>query len=479
MVRLYYLIFRKLTMLYDFIDINKNGGKPLYEQLYLCLKNAVANGTLRRGDKLPSIRKLSEDLSVSRTTVETAYGQLCAEGYIISRAKSGFFVEAEQDFDLPHADSMTTKNNSRAVTNTPVKYDFSSSSIDYRHIDIKFWKHCVKDVLDKHYIISSYGAAQGEEELRLALCDYSRSVRGVDAGADRIVIGAGTQPLLSVLLGLCGEYGKDVAIEKGFFPQGEQIFSDFGFTFTQLKADKNGIILDGVESRILFVNSSGSIRGSAPIPINKRHEIIRWAKNNNAIIIEDDFNGELRYTSKPVPALQGLDSDRVVYFGSFSKLLLPSVRIGYMVLPERLAEIYRQRSGSYNQTASKIEQLALAEYIRSGRMEKQLRKLRKVYGEKSNILLECLKNKFGSCAIIEVIETALCVRIKLKTPLTMEQLKKAAEENGIRLGKCREKNGLKYFYLSFSGLEDEKIPSAVECLWDSWEEARRAFNKEN
>ncbi len=455
-------------MLYDFLDIDKNSDILLYEQIYINIKTAINYGKLCRGDKLPSIRRLSEDLDVSRTTVEKAYDQLCAEGYINNLPKRGFFVEAEHYFN-DSSEKTNSEISSKKEHNKIYKYDFSSSSIDAQYIDIKFWKRCVKDILDKQYIISSYGLAQGEISLREALCDYSRNVREVSADQDKILVGAGTQTLLSVLLGICGEYGKVVAIEKGFFPQGEQIFSDFGFKFSPLKADKNGIILDSdIKSRILFVNSSGSIRGSSPIPINKRMEIIRWAKKNDAIIIEDDFNGELRYTSKPVPALQGLCSERVVYIGSFSKLLLPSVRISYMVLPERLAEIYSERSHNYNQTSSKIEQLALAEYIRSGRLERQLRKLRKVYAIKSKILLESLKEAFGDIAIIEVIETALCVRIKLDTPQTMEQLKKKAEDNEIKLGKCREKNGLKYFYLCFSGIETEKIPDAVRHLKNAW-----------
>lgn len=461
-------------MIYDFLEIDKRSKTKLYDQLYDKIKAAVISGSLKKGDRLPSIRRLSEDLAISRTTVESAYEQLCAEGYVINKPQKGFFVEADRNIDT----IVHTARKNPAVTESDtadinIKYDFSSTSIDPKYMDIKFWKRCVKDVLDKHYLMSSYGCAQGEIKLRQVLCDYSRSLRGVESDSDRIIIGAGTQTLLSVLLGLCKQYGNNVAIEKGFFPQGEQIFSDFGMTFTQLKADKNGIILDNtVKSRILFVNSSGSIRGSAPIPVNKRLEIIRWAEKNDAIIIEDDYNGELRYQSKPVPALQGMNSDRVVYIGSFSKLLLPSVRISYMVLPENLAAIYKSRRENYNQTASKVEQLAFAEYIRSGRLEKQLRKLRKIYSVKSSLLLGCLTNKFKDNAIIEVIETALCVRIKLKTFCDMNTLKDAAYASGIRLGKCREKNGLKYFYLCFSGISEEEIPAAVELLFAAWKDLK-------
>ena len=451
-------------MVYDFLNIDKNSKVLLYEQLYNNVKTAIKNGSIKKGDKLPSVRGLSSDLSVSRTTVETAYDQLCAEGYLTRRPKRGYFVEAEQpDADPPSEISYTAAQQ----VALPVRYDFSTASIDPGYTDIKFWQRCIKDVLDKPYVITSYGDPQGELALRQALCEYSRRVRGVKADPDRIVIGAGTQTRLSVLLGICSDYGFDAAMEKGFFPQGEQIFRDFRCSITSLSVDKSGIILDdSVRSRILFVNSSGSIRGSSPIPVNKRLEIIRWAQTRDAVIIEDDFNGELRCTSKPVPALQGMSPSRVVYIGSFSKLLLPSVRISYMVLPPSLAAIYRERSSNYNQTSSKAEQLALAHYISCGRLDRQLRRLRKIYSEKSMIMYDAVKREFPKDTVVEIIETALCVRIKLKLAVTLDTVKEKACGEGIRLGKCREKNGLKYFYLSFAGISAEKIPDAVKALAD-------------
>jgi len=458
-------------MLYELFDIDKNSSDLLYEQLYNEIIGAIKTEKLKKGDRIPSIRRLSEEMSISRTTVETAYEQLCAEGYIINVPRKGFFVEAEygtvntQNEYTPYINIGQSEN--RFLNS--FKYDFSSSGIDSKYIDIKFWKRCVKDVLDNHSAIASYGVPQGEPVLREALCEYSGRVRGVNACLETTMIGAGTQALLSVLLGLCKEYGKTIAVEKGVFPQGEQIFTDFGFSLCPLKADKNGIILDqSVDSRILFVNSSGSIRGSAPIPINKRMELIKWAEKNDSVIIEDDFNGELRYTSKPVPALQGMSSERVVYIGSFSKLLLPSVRISYMVMPDNLAKKYRERQHNYNQSSSKIEQLALAQYIKSGRLERQLRKLRKIYAIKSKLLWENLNKSFGENAVIDVIETALSVRLKLKSPISLSEMKRIAENNGIKLGKCYEKGEWKYFYLSFSGIEEDKITPAVELLKSIW-----------
>ena len=455
-------------MIYDFLEIDKGSNTLLYEQLYDKIIKAISEKKLVKGDKLPSIRNLSENLNISRTTVQTAYDQLCAEGYINNAPKKGYFIEA--DTEIISADTSKELSHSSIFTEKiPVRYDFSSSGIDPNYIDMKYWRRCVSEILTRQYEISAYGDPQGEPALREALCSYSKNVRGTNISPDRIIIGAGTQTLLSVLLGICTEYGKDAAIEKGFFPHGEQIFKDHGFSMTPLKADKNGIILDDtVKSRILFINSSGSIRGSAPLSINKRSEIIAWANSHDAIIIEDDYNGELRYTSKPIPALQGLCSDRVVYIGSFSKLLLPSVRISYMIIPEILTKQYELCRKYYNQTSSKIEQLALAEYINAGRLDKQLRKLRKIYAQKSDILSESIKTHFGQTVTIDIIETALCVRIKLRSDKSVDWHIGQALKNGIKLGKCREKNGLKYFYLSFSGISAENIDNAVIALINAW-----------
>ncbi len=456
-------------MLYDFLQVDKNDSTLLYEQLYRRVISAIENGELMHGDKLPSIRTLAGDLNVSRTTVETAYDQLCAEGYINNKPKKGFYVEAQINY--PQIQHRFKINDIGKELTYSINYDFSGSGLDPQYIDLKYWKRCIKDILDMPNIISSYGDPQGEASLREVLCNYAKNVRGVFTSPDNIVIGAGTQTLMSLLPGIFGEYGKDVFIEKGFFPQGEQILSDFGYTLHGLSADSSGIILNDTDiGQILLVNSSGSNRGSAPLPFNKRMEIINWAENNNAIIIEDDYNGELRYTSKPVPALQGMNTERVVYIGSFSKLLLPSVRISYMVLPDHLMQIYKLRSRNYNQTASKTEQLALAEYIRSGRLERQLRKLRKIYALKSELLLKSLKKLFSDNAVIEVIETALCVRLKLKTEIPLDTLRNAALNNGIVLGKCREKNNLKYIYLSFAGIPFDMIEEAAYTLFKTWKE---------
>ena len=178
-----------------------------------------------------------------------------------------------------------------------------------------------------------------------------------------------------------------IAIEEPGFRQAEQVFQDYGFPLRLVGGDQEGISmreLEASKASVLFVSPSNRMKARDAIPMSRRFEILNWAQQRGRLVIEDDYNGELRYSAKPIPALQSLsDGKRVAYLGSFSKLLLPSVRIGYLAMPEELAYPYWEKSAGYNQTASKIEQLALARYIQEGSLERQLRRLRKLYPRKA------------------------------------------------------------------------------------------------
>lgn len=452
-------------MTYDFIELQHNKPIPLYQQLYNSISGAIESGNLPQGTKLPSIRKLSEDLHLSRTTVESAYQQLCVEGFIVSRPQSGYFVHI----------NTSVMSKSKTVKSLPEKskpsehkilYNLGSDCIDSESADIKLWRSHIKDILKKQNIITSYGDAQGERELRNALSFYSYAVRGVESDEDSIVIGAGTQPLLYLLCGLMDGYGRSIALEKGGFSRAEQVFSDCGYDIVHIDDDIDGININELYKtniKILFVNPSGNLITGQPMRMNKRYELLKWAEETESIIIEDDYNGELRYSSRPIPALQGTDSGRVVYIGSFSKLLLPSVRIGYMVLPPSLLEIYRKKAHLYNQTASKIEQLALAQYIHNGQLDRQLRRLRKIYGEKCSVLTESLKNHFGKNAAITLYENTLCVTITLKN--TGIDIAENAEKRGVRVTHINSDDKEKYILkLGFAGIPLSDIESAVRTL---------------
>lgn len=449
-------------MIYDFIDIHKTGRNPVYLQIYENVKTAIENGSLKKDSRLPSIRKLSSDLQISKTTVENAYNQLCVEGYIKNYPQKGYFVEAQLNIVKKYPPRIN-----RALTETSVKkyeYDFGSRSIE-NSSSITEWKKAVKNILNKDYLLHSYGEPQGESALRDALEKYSFSVRGVNAGAENIVIGGGTQPLLYILCGLLGT-GKTAAVDKGMYVQAEQVFRDFGYRIFYFDSDRYGIDLNSLKEihpDLLLINPNFNAKNGSNTAIGRRIELIDYCKKESCLILEDDYNGELRYNTRPVPCIQSYDNENTVYIGSFSKLLLPSVRMSYMVLPPALCVKYKERSANYNQTASKTEQLALAEYILQGKLEKHLRKLRRIYADKSRITLQSIASVFGRTARTLFNETALYVSVATGRVKNKKDFLALCSENGIRIMKSEHADY--EFTLSFSGITADKIEEGVQKIF--------------
>lgn len=379
-------------MLSDFIIISKKDKTPSYLQISREIKKAIENGNIKGGEKLPSVRKICVDLGVSKTTVETAYNVLCAEGYIINLPRKGYFVE--KGIEINNKNNEFKSNESK--TERIYKYDFSGKGIDKNISNIKEWRKYVKDILNKEYLLNTYSENQGEAELRKAISKYAFSSRGVKTEYTNIIIGSGSQTLIYILCGLLG-LNKTVAMEKNTFPQAEQVFSDFKYKISYTESDSRGITISSLEKikpDIILINPNYSKNESSAVPVKRKLEIIKYAEKNGAIILEDDYNGEVRYNSRPAACLQSYGTDCTVYIGSFSKILLPSVRISFMCMPEILINKYLTIKDNYNQTTSKTEQLALAEYIKDGKLEKHLRKLRRYYKQKSDLMKECIKGNF-------------------------------------------------------------------------------------
>ena len=451
-------------MIYEPIFLDAESDIPMYRQLYDSIRERICGGGLSVGEKMPSIRRISEELGVSRTTAEQAYQQLCVEGYLVSHPQSGYYVEAAViEKSEPPAEEHADKELSPRVL-----YDFGSRYVDSRGSDLDLWRKYVRSVLSREDTVTSYGHYQGEPELRQQLAHYGMLLRGVNTTADRIVIGAGVQPLLSLICGLLGERAGRVGIESPCFPHAERVFRDFRLNISELGQDRYGVIpreLYASGAKVLYLNPSNTESMGRPMPVSRRAELLEWAEHTDGLIIEDDYNGALRFKSRPVPAMQGMGgTGRVIYLGSFSKLLMPSVRISYMALPPELAELYRSRGASYNQTSSKIEQLALAEYIRDGHIEKRLRRLRKIYSDKSQQLLSLLGTYFGSQAKIRLAETALCAELSLKCGRSSPELAEIALAGGIQVIPMDSCDGWAKLRLSFAGIPSEKMRDGVRLL---------------
>lgn len=447
-------------MLYDFIMIDKHKKIPLYRQIYMSVRNSIENGSLKKGSKLPSIRRLSADLDVSKITITTAYDQLCSEGYIINKPQSGYYVEA----NFKNAPAYIENHNENNEPGTKYfEYDFSGKSIDKKIINLNEWKKCVKEVINQDYLLTSYGDEQGEDTLRNALQRYALGIRSVNTSSENIVVGAGTQPLLNIICSLVGT-NKIVALADSSYVQAEYIFRSYSYKIDYFECDNSGATISSLEHikpDILLINPNFVTKSGASMPVNRRLEIIAWARENNALIIEDDYNGELRYSTHPTPCMQNYDKENTVYLGSFSKILLPSVRISYMVLPEKLINKYKSIKSYTNQTASKSEQLALAKYINNGKIDIHLRKARRVYLEKSKTILNSINRNFFNDIETIFNETSLYITVMLDKSLDMNSFIKKLNESSVNVMPTTNNNMLN---LSFSGIDEEKIDKGIEII---------------
>ena len=449
-------------MLYDFINTDKMQHKPMYQQIYLSIRKAIENGSLKKGSKLPSIRRLSSDRGISKTTVTGAYNQLCVEGYIVSKPQKGYFVAAAFD-SVPQAAKQV---DSTQAQSSYAEYDFSGKSIDKSVIDLNEWKKCVKDVINRNYLLTSYGDVQGEEALREALQKYALGIRSVNAHTDNIVVGAGTQAVLLLLCSLIG-FGKRIAVERAVFLQAELVFQSFDYAVSYYDCDAGGATVDSlneISPDVLLINPNCTGTRGGNMPVTRRLEIIEWAREHGALILEDDYNGELRYSTRPIPCVQNYDVENTVYIGSFSKVLLPSVRLSYTVLPERLLQIYNSRKHLMNQTASKTEQLALAKYIENGKIDAHLRKARRVYLEKSKILLDSVAAYLPQAAF-DFNETALY--LVLRPPFAVDRAKLEEELSICSVRLMNYERSENAFALSFSGIAHEKLEQGVKLVCEA------------
>lgn len=416
-----------------------------YSEIYDYIKNEIITNQISYGGKLPSVRKASELFSVSRTTIQNAYFALAEDGYIISEPQSGYYVS----YRSPKKQNETPRKEKNRII-----YNFSGTAADRESFDFDIWRRHMKAALRQNERLLSYSEPQGEEELRNAVSEYILEKRNVAASADRIVIGAGVQSLLHVLCALIDK-GQTVSFPDRSFVQGAALFEDHGFEVHYRYKDAD----------IIYVSPSHMTRWGDVMPNRRRIELTRYSAQCGSLVIEDDYESDFQYNSMPTPSLYALSGgSNVVYIGSFSRLLLPSIRISFMILTSELAEKYRQNIYKFSQTASKTEQIALSSFIRDGRLMAQIRKTRRFYTAKTKLFYNILKKTFPGCKI-EISENLL--QVILQTPFHGEI--SDFGKSGIKLYVEKYENGVITLVLSPGGIEQNKLESAANALKKSIE----------
>lgn len=460
------------------LQLQREDEKPIYLQIYDGIKKAIIQGQFEREGKLPSIRQLSFSLGVSKTTTETAYQQLLMEGYIFSRPKSGYYANPIDGEVFGVGALATGKMVAFEITKEP-QYDFWNEYSSIDSFDFALWRKYLNKVLGTdHRRFLSYGSPQGEWDLREEIALYARKSRGVICTPEQVVIGAGTQSLLGILAIILKEKHISIGFEDPGFIQGRQIFKGYGFKIVPISLEEDGISIASLtksNTRVVYVSPSNQFPMGAVMPVSKRARLLNWVHQREGLIIEDDYDSELRYFGRPIPSLQGMDEGKqVVYLGSFSKILLPSLRISYMVLPPELLNFYRMIKGSYNQTASPMEQAALALFMREGQLERHLRKIRKIYAKKNQLLLDTIKRVMGEKVTVFGGETGLHILLKLKTKMPVGEVVDKAAKVGVRVNPLSNytlqdpDDSYPVVILAYGGVPLEDIEPGVGLLHQVW-----------
>ena len=417
-------------LLTEISRLRLQGKLPLHRQLYEALRRAILDGKLAAGDRLPSSRDLTQDLSLSRNTVVAALSQLAVEGYLVSHVGSGTFVKdnvpkparrpglafRNQSAELSqrgHALATTFCASQLEIQPfTPGIADFNAFPVSlWQRLQNKHWRMTYPDMLD-------YNDSGGYAPLRRAVADYLRVFRSVPLEVEQVIITSGTQQTMELCAHLLADHDDTVWIEDPAYWGAVKAFMATGLTLHPVPVDEHGIAPQAQDEttppRLIYVTPSHQYPTGAVMSLARRHQLLALARQHKAWILEDDYDSEFRFSGPPISSLAGLDTDqRVLYMGSFSKVLYPGLKLAYLVVPRGLAAAFKRAHYDLNRPGQMPLQAALAEFIEMGHFASALRRARQSYAERRRCLLAALQPCLGDDARITGAEQGLhlCLRL--------------------------------------------------------------------
>lgn len=469
------------------IDFSKRKNQGLSDFLYQSIKRQIVSKNLLADERLPSRRALAQNLRVSEITVQNAYSRLISEGYIYSEEKRGYFVQGlslqNEDF-FPKGSKNFPQESAPAEEKKERKWlaDFKNNSTNFEKFPFSLWARLMRQVLnsgDERLLQKS--PSGGALELRKAISGYLRRFRMIDASADQIIIGAGTDFFYTQLVHFFGT-DKTYAVENPGYLQLSSIAKLCGAKCIPVGLDKNGIKVDKLKNaQIVHVSPLHHFPTGIVMPYARRFELLEWAscEKENRFIIEDDYDSEFRFNAKPIEPLFSAAREsqkakgRVIYINTFSKTLAPSIRISYMILPKDLAEDFNKKNGFYSCPVSSFEQLTLARFINEGHYEKHLTKMKNYYRNLRNDLIHALaSSRLAKKTRILEADAGLHFILRIDSSLSGKELQERLCVQGINVAllsdfyynKTREEKAQKDFVINYSGIQKNKIARIVQKM---------------
>lgn len=461
--------------------LENRGTDTLYEYLYKQIKTDILSKKLVAGERLPSKRLLAKNLNVSTITVENAYSQLVAEGYIYSIPKSGYYVtDISADLMKPLPER-PAKQFEKPEEKKTYFADFASNSTVEDAFPFSIWSKLLKEVMaENSKELMSRSPSKGVYELRSAVAGYLYQFRGMDVKPEQVIIGAGTEYLYGLIIQLLG-YDKCYAVEDPGYQKISRIYQAQNVCCKFVAMDGNGINMEALEESgadVLHISPAHHFPTGLVTPVSRRYELLSWAsRKDNRYIIEDEYDSEFRLVGKPVPTLESIDvGEKVIYINTFSKSLSSTIRISYMVLPESLMRRYDEMLSFYACTVSNIEQYTLARFITDGCLEKHINRMRNYYREQRDLVLACIKKYMNPDKIrIREENSGLHFLLEIDTNYSDDRLRNNAEARDVHISFLsqyyRNTENARYHTLviNYSGIMPEHIEEAVRRLIESIE----------
>ena len=441
---------------------------PLYDQLYRFIVGEIRGGWLKEGERLPSKRALAEHLGVSLTTVEKSYGLLTAEGYLEALPRSGFRVAPSLSaIPAPAVRKAPPERKKESLDEC-----FSTAAVDTSVFPFATWAKLSREAVYGNPELLQRGEGQGDWALRAALVDFLRQYRGVECAPEQVVLAAGMEGIFWILLQLLPR--EVFGLEEPGYGAVRRLLDNLGRKWVPVTMDDKGPVVQVLEesgAEVAYVTPSHQFPLGITTPAGRRGELLRWAyQRPGRYLIEDDYDAEFRYSSRPIPAMQGMDlGGRVIYVGTFSRTIAPSIRVAYLILPPELLESYHRKFGHASATVSRFEQEALCRFLTSGAYGRHLRRVGNLYRRRRNALCAALEG-WGD---IRGADGGLHLLFTLPGREEKDLVSQAARA-GYRV------RGLEEFcvgedplpgtlVLGFAGLEEERAEKAVEDLRKAFE----------
>lgn len=467
------------------IRVDKNSDTPLYRQVYDSIRQDILDGVWKPGEKIPSIRNLMADLSVSRNTVVNACQQLYAEGYIESRHGAGYFV-SDISFDILRRPGLSDQAPARLEEPRdaePKSYacDFSYGNLQPSTFPMNTWRKLVNEALcdENAERMASYGDFRGDVHLRYEIARYLERSRGVTCSTDQIVLTSGVQQSIERLLKLFDPARDTFAMEDPGFYGARVAARDAGFNIVTFPSDAPGdtwlSLLEQSPFSIAYVTPSNQMPMGSYQTLDERMRLLALALRKNAYVLEDDYDSIYRFNAQPIPTLRSLDRwGRVIYMGTFSKIVSPAIRIGYTVLPPDLLDRYIAHFERYRCTVPWLEQETMRLFMARGYLERHVRKTELDVRARHDMLVAELERTMPDDVRVLGSESGLHLLLRVNNGMNQEQLVASADNAGVRVMSTRrywddpKQAPDNLVMLGYASAQKEAIPTGVRLLNEAW-----------